>query len=138
MGTIDFGKTFGQDQQNQSNNRADQPKAQVWINIGYIAPGAGKDGEDTFVSLPLGIPLDTQEHIPTNVRNAEYGELLAERNGLLDQMNEMASKLAPGESKVFATESGLAIQIRRIEEARVSVVAGDDSRFAAARPKLVA
>jgi hypothetical protein len=125
---IDFNKTFGNQNNSQtsgSNARGDQPKAQFWLNIGYTAPGAGDEGEDRFVALPVGIPLDTQEHATTNSRNDSYREFVAAKNDLLDQVMEAAKGLNPGEDRIL----NLQIQLRRVAGEQAPVEPGKN-RFA--------
>jgi len=128
-GGIDFAKTFGAPKNEStapSNSRADQPKAQLWLNIGYTAVGAGDEGDDRFVSLPVGIPLDTQEHVSTNSRNESYREFMSARNDLLDQIMTVAKDLAPGEDRIL----NLQIQLRRVAGEQAPVEPGKN-RFAA-------
>lgn len=113
-GSIDFGKTFGGDKPAaQGKNRSDLPKAQVWINIGYTAP-AVLEGEDAprFISLPMGIPLDTQEKLAANSRNANFAKQRQAQNGLLDQLMQLASQLAPGQTRIVNLE----VELRRVNE----------------------
>jgi hypothetical protein len=122
----DFATTFGANK-NKSSAAAnqDRPKSEFWLNIGYVAEGAGKDGDDAFVSLPVGIPLDTQEKLKTNSGNAEFAQLQAARNDLLDQLLEFAKTLKPGQDEIFDIQ----VQIRRVrEDTPVSV--GGDNKFA--------
>lgn len=88
----------------------DRPKAQFWLNVGYHA---GEGDQRKFVSLPTGIPLDTQERLATNSQNADYAQFQGARNELLDFLTDAASKLAPGEEELV----NLSIQIRRVNEA---------------------
>ena len=126
-GGIDFSKTFGAGTGNNTGgNQKEQVKAQVWLNIGYVAEGAGNDGEDRFVSLPVGIPLDTQEPLPTNARNVDYAKFNAARNDLLAQALAAGEKLAPGEEQFL----NLRIQIRRVEDKRADVGMTEDNQFA--------
>ena len=90
----------------------DLPKSQFWMNVGFTAEGAGAEGEDVFVYLPYGLPLDSMEHVNTKSKNADYTALQQARNGLLDQVKEAAATLQPGESMTVQLE----VQIRRIEE----------------------
>lgn len=102
---IDFQRTFGAP--------AAQPareKAVLWLNLGYSSGVIDDDGKEKFVSLPLGIPLDTQEHLPTSSKNADFAKFQAARNNLLDQLMEAAKSLAPGESRVVKLE----VQLRRV------------------------
>lgn len=91
----------------------DRPKAQFWLNIGYQADGV-IEGEDAprFISLPVGIPLDTMETLPTNSRNQVYALQQAARNDLVAQLMEAASSLNSGESKIV----NLQIELRRVNE----------------------
>ena len=107
-GTINFGGVSG-DKQNRVT-------AKLWLNIGYIVVEMvdGKSVEK-FVSLPLGIPVDTQEHLTTNSKNADFAKFQAARNGLLDQVMSVGKTLGDGESKILAMgDNGLAIQLRRV------------------------
>lgn len=112
---IEFNKTFG-----AANNapaaaqtgtaQAAQPKARFWLNIGYSVPGTKEGDDDRFVSLPLGVPVDTQEHVSIQSRNVEYSQFQQARNDLLDQIMAAAEKLDAGEGKIL----NLQIQLRRI------------------------
>ena len=64
---MSFGKT---DNASSSSKKDDKPKAQFWLNIGYQVEVPDDQGnEDRFVSLPQGIPLDTQETVSTKSKN---------------------------------------------------------------------
>jgi hypothetical protein len=127
---IEFGKTFGNNAPTTvtgSSSKSDQPKAQLWLNIGYPVdiPVEGGGTEERFVSLPLGIPLDTQEHLPTNSRNEVFAQFQGARNDLLDQIMEAAKALKPGEDKLL----NLSIQLRRVNE-DAAPVAKENNMFA--------
>ena len=89
---IEFNKTFGAAQTAQGytgivgTRVQDQPKARFWLNIGYSVPGTKEGDDDRFVSLPLGVPVDTQEHVSIQSRNVEYSQFQQARNDLLDQI----------------------------------------------------
>ena len=102
----------------------DLPKSQFWMNVGFVAEGAGAEGEDVFVSLPYGLPLDSMEHVNTKSKNENYVALQQARNGLLDQVKEAAATLQPGESMTVQLE----VQIRRIEE-EVEETPTTDNKF---------
>lgn len=112
--SIDFNKTFGKSAPKAGSKPAAEtrPKSQFWLNIGYDSGVAGEDGKSKFVSLPAGIPLDGQERLPTNSRNAEFSAFQSARNNLMDQIQAVAEALAPGEEKIL----NLQIQLRRINE----------------------
>lgn len=116
---LDFDKTFGSKPAGKSTgSKADQPKAQFWLNIGYAAQRDTPEGvEDIFISLPMGIPLDTQEALPTNSRNHQYAQFNGARNNLMEQIMDAAKLLAPGEQRVLNLE----IQLRRVNEEAADV-----------------
>jgi hypothetical protein len=123
----DFEMRFG----SKSNVRAStgkgqaDEKAEFWINIGYLAKGAGPEGEDIFVSLPMGLPLDTMKPLKTNSSNEAFAELQAARNDVWEQLMAIAKELKPGEERILNADAALQIQIRRVrEEATVSVDEG--------------
>lgn len=138
---VDFTRTFGagsqSNQAGSSNDRSQAPKAKIWLNIGYVAeniPTTNSDGstgvEDRFVSLPVGIPLDTMEKLPTNSRNQAYAMFQAARNDLYDQIMAAASQLQPGEDIIIGSQvatGGLCIQVRRVNDERSDAPAVDDS-----------
>lgn len=98
-----------------ANGKPEKAVAQLWLNIGYTVKSAVAGEEDKFVSLPLGIALDTQPHLATNTKNESFARLQQARNGLLDQLIELGATLKPGESKILAMgQNGLSIQLRRI------------------------
>lgn len=116
---IDFQKTFGAKSGNvqSKTNAEDRPKAQLWLNFGYLSDVMDEEtGEQRFVSLPTGIPLDTQEHLATNSRNRDYAAFQSARNDVLDQLVTFGQKLEPGESKIICMDesTGLSVQIRRV------------------------
>lgn len=141
---IDFSKTFGAGSNSDAadGKGSTQPKAKLWLNVGYVvqipstAEGAkAGDMEDRFVSLPVGIPVDTMEKLPTNSRNADYANFQAARNDLLDQIMAAAQGLDAGGDAIL----NLQIQLRRVNEERPAVGMTENNQFA--RPadlKLVA
>jgi hypothetical protein len=113
--TIDFTKAFPaalNKSSAPSANHSDKPKARYWLNIGYDSGVVDEDGQSRFVSLPVGIPLDTQDRLPTNSRNKDFASFQAARNDLLDQLMELAGGLEPGEDKVLKLE----VQLRRVND----------------------
>lgn len=109
--SIDFTpKKFGSD--TNAPAAADRPKAEFWINLGYESDHIVEEtGKPLFISLPQGIPLDTQEHLPTNMSNAQFAAMRSAQNDLLDQLTAHAQHLAPGE-EAFIT---LTVQLRRVK-----------------------
>jgi hypothetical protein len=126
---IDMARTFGSrfgitDQSNTGNGWQDMPKANVWLNIGVTT------GDETypFVSLPMGIPLDTMSELPVR-GNAEFRQFTAARNDLLAQLKAAANALEPGSDMIIELDGGLAIQIRRVAEEQAAP-APEENRFA--------
>lgn len=92
--------------------KEDRPKAEFWINLGYESDHIVEEtGKPLFFSLPQGIPLDTQEHLPTNMSNAQFAAMRSAQNDLLDQLTAHAQHLQPGE-ETFVT---LTVQLRRVK-----------------------
>lgn len=95
--------------------KSEKAIAQLWLNIGYTVKAVVEGEEDKFVSLPLGIAVDTQAHLATNGKNESFARFQQARNGLLDQLIELGKGLKPGEAKIIAMgQNGLSIQLRRI------------------------
>lgn len=129
---VNFAKTFGANSgnvQGNGGNNADKPKAKLWMNIGYLSDVIDEEtGKRRFVPLPTGIPLDTQERVDVRSRNREFAAFQQARNDLLDQCIEIGMPLEPGEDIVYETESGLAIQIRKVNEEQ-EAVKSDENQF---------
>lgn len=123
---IDFQKTFGASSNNvASTGKTDRPKSQFWINIGYDSGVQDAEGNNRFVSLAVGIPLDGQEKLPTNSRNAEFAAFQAARNDLAEQIMAVAKTLQPGEERLL----NLQVQLRRINEEHAEI-APENNQFA--------
>lgn len=121
---IEFSKTSFGPKTTNTANKDEQPKAQFWMNIGYAVdvPVDGGGMETRFVSLPQGIPVDTQEHLKISGKNAEWKQFQSARNGLLDQILAAAKELAPGEEQLL----NLQIQLRRVNDEESDVPAGEN------------
>ncbi len=111
------------------SSRKDLPKAQLWLNVGYImavtvtmADGTTEDREE-FVSLPVGIPLDTQEPKAITGTSDIYRKRVAAQNKLLEDAQKLGAELEPGCDAIIGDRNGLCIQIRRVsaEQAAPSV-----------------
>lgn len=105
-------------------NREAKPDPQLWLNVGYQIEVEGEAGPETrFVSLPMGIPLDTMDAVKTNSSNELYAAFQQARNDLWQQMLDIGAQLKAGEERIIALDSevGLAIQIRRVNAAREAV-----------------
>ena len=96
---------------------ADYERAELWLNFGYtvqVPVEGGKKGqtEDRFVSLPKGIPLDTQKPLEIKGAASDFNNFKHARNDLLAQILEAAESLGKGESAILQLE----VQIRRVAD----------------------
>lgn len=89
---------------------ADRPKSEMWINVGVVLKGAGEDGEDIFVSLPKGIPLDDLVATDARGNNIKMIHLTQAKNALLAAVQKKASQLDPGTRE---TLSELTVEVYR-------------------------
>lgn len=122
MAIESFAKTFGKTAASNSASES-KPKAQFWLNIGYVANEGTED--EKFISLPTGIPLDTQEHLPTNSSNADFRALRCAQNDLLDQLLDFAKDLEPGAEGIIQ----LQVQLRRVKAPEADIPA-DENKYA--------
>lgn len=88
----------------------DQVPAEFWINVGYVSKNA--EGEDIFISLPFGIPLDTMRKMEPRGQNLDWIARVNASNNLLDTLILAGQKMEPGETKIIG-EGQLVIQLRR-------------------------
>ena len=109
-----------------TSSKRDLPKATTWLNVGYSV-GEGDDAK--FVSLPIGIALDTQEPLAIP-RSPEFAQFRAAQNDLLAQLQAEAAKLAPGEETVIGVGNGLSIQLRRVNDAPTTPATDESNPFA--------
>lgn len=117
--------TFGANNNTSSTATAkeERPKAQFWLNIGYTANEGTEDAK--FISLPTGIPLDTQEPLATNSSNADFRAMRCAQNDLLAQLTEFAQSLEPGAEGIIQ----LQVQLRRVKAAEADIPA-DENKYA--------
>ena len=106
-----------------ATSNAAKPKAEFWLNIGYNVEVQLTDGmgimstETRFVSLPVGIPLDTMTLLPMDSQNEGYRAFQSARNGLHDAIMGVAKTLKPGEEKLLGGTGAageLTVQLRRV------------------------
>ncbi len=111
-------------------NQNDRPSATVWLNIGMTVPLVQPDGTtvDIFVSLPVGLPLDTQEPMTAKGNNANWHQMVQAKYWLLSELQKAAIQMEPGSEEIV---TGLEIQIKRVGGAAAEPVA-DANPFLAA------
>lgn len=103
--------------------KTERVAAKFWLNVGYEVKVQTDEGiEKRFVSLPLGIPLDTQEPFAVTSRNESYSAFQMARNDLLSQIMEIANKLEGGEEKIL----NLQIQLRRVNSESATIKSEDN------------
>lgn len=114
-----FGTIFGANA-DQAPSSAAAPKkaqAQIWLNFGYNRQVANANGEvsTVFVSLPFGIPVDTQD-MKDLKGSSNMLQLRKWQNELLEEVVRIGEALEPGAEKILSYDAtnGLAIQIRRV------------------------
>jgi hypothetical protein len=97
----------------QAEATTERQRAEFWLNIGYDVEVPYEDGRtDTqFISLPVGVALDTMKKVPVN-GSPVFAAQSAAKNNLLDVLMAHASGMAPGTAQVL----NLKVQIRRVKD----------------------
>jgi hypothetical protein len=112
---------------NAANAAAPAPQAKkranFWLNVGLVKK---VDGEEVFLSLPLGIPLDTQDPLPTNSSNKDFAQMQAARNDLVEQLKAYAETMDAGEDVII----DLQVQLRRVKDVEEVSVKPNENKFA--------
>jgi hypothetical protein len=91
--------------------KTDRAPSQVWLNVGVNLPGAGEDGKDLFVSIPVGLPLDDMKAIQIRGTNQHSINLKQVKNMLLDELQKLGASMNPGERKCVPQ---LGVEIYRV------------------------
>lgn len=87
--------------------------SQVWLNVGVTIPGAGEDGADLFVSLPVGLPLDDMKPVVIRGTNQNSINLKQVKNMLLDELQKLGASLSPGQRRLVPQ---LDVEIYRVAQ----------------------
>lgn len=93
-----------------SEGKPDRKPSQIWVNVGATLEGAGQDGENLFVSLPSGIPLDDMRPVKVTGSNQHSIQLKQVKNALLDELQKLGASMEPGERRVVP----LSVEIYRV------------------------
>lgn len=138
MGILDFTAPAATAQARSSNRRNGPrngprldangqplPESKLWLNFGYTK-------NDKFISLPLGLAIDTMEPQVARGQNVEFNKQVAAQNGLLKALQDAGFKLEPGETQTVVLEC----QLRRVNEKME--IADEDNEFAIDFSALVA
>ncbi len=91
---VDAQATKPSDDKGATVSNIRQP-SNFWLNVGVTIKG--KDGEDVFISLPTGIALDDMKPQAVKGNNADWQQLAQTKNVLLEQLQQAAASLKPGE-----------------------------------------
>lgn len=122
---IESKNLFGANKSAAVAAKSDKPKAQFWLNVGLVKE---VKGEDVFLSLPIGIPLDTQDRLPETSSNKEYAQMQAARNNIVDQLMAYAETMEAGDDVII----DLKVQLRRVKATQEVSVKPDENPFAIA------
>lgn len=87
--------------------------SQVWLNVGVTIPGAGEDGADLFVSLPVGLPLDDMKPVVIRGMNQNSINLKQVKNLLLDELQKLGASMSPGQRRLVPQ---LDVEIYRVAQ----------------------
>lgn len=113
----------------QAQAKPDFVPAKVWLNFGYVVQETLDNGstESTFISLKDGIALDTMPDLPVR-GDSRMTFIQSARNNLRDQMLEVAATLKPGETRIVCMDAntGLAVEMRRVQDAKAPIAASDN------------
>ena len=83
---------------NNNGNREERPSANLWMNIGVTLMVENAEGvmEKKFISLPVGIPLDTTDPMEMRGSNKAWLEQVQVKNALLAFAQKTAASLEAG------------------------------------------
>lgn len=93
-------------------SKKQKPKAQFWLNPGVVQLVGG---EETFIGLPFGIPLDTMNR-EDETKGTERGrKIRRKKNQVLDAFLVKARSLKPGEEQLIPGPGGITLQLRHAD-----------------------
>lgn len=101
----------------------EREQAMLWLNVGYWVELADENGEikKEFVSLPMGIPVDTMKTIDKLSSNPDFANLQSAKNQLLADLIKVGKELKPGQT---VDDLPLTLQLRRVAEPVKPTAAG--------------
>ena len=91
----------------------ERKSSQVWLNVGVTIPGAGEDGADLFVSLPVGLPMDDMKPIVIRGSNQNSINLKQVKNMLLDELQKLGAAMSPGQRQAVPQ---LSVEVYRVAQ----------------------
>lgn len=107
MGIMDFTAQSNRNsnRSNQGTNNADRPASQIWLNVGYEANGK-------FISLPLGMAIDTMREATISGQNEDFIKQRTAQNDLLKMLQKAGASFVPGQEETLT----LVVKLRRVNE----------------------
>lgn len=108
-----------------NTNEETKVKSLVWVNIGATLKVKQEDGTmaDEFISMPVGIALDTQTPMEIRGKNKAWHHKVQAKNMILQMLQAVGEELEPGEGEII---SDLQIQVFRKNDAPDEADAGDN------------
>lgn len=100
------------------NSNANREQTMQWLNVGITCH---VNGEDKFVSLPLGIPLDSMEPKRYSGSNESYAEFVSAQNELIEAIKSLFQEIPQGTSKRLNSRQ-FTLELRHAEEASTTPV----------------
>jgi len=101
--------------QTPRTNRDERKEAEGYGNPGLTLVNP-VSGEKQFISLPYGVPIDTQTFVIRKSKDPAYNALQAAKKRLLDGLQAKLDSMEPGESCVVPLEMELRKRARPIEQ----------------------
>ena len=74
----------------------EKPKSRLWANVGVLTKALDDKGEPIFISLPVGLPIDTMKPIKPRGNNAKWLQLVGAKNSLLEEVQKLGAELPDG------------------------------------------
>ena len=127
-----IGDALGNAPSTGAGTGAQKRKAKIWLNFGYNRPVTDAQGQPSsvFVSLPFGIPVDTQD-MKELKGSDNMLQLRKWQNELLEDVIKIGDSLEPGEERILAFDATnhLAIQIRHVRSEASADTIDSGERF---------
>jgi hypothetical protein len=105
----------------------------IWLNVGVVLPGQGQDGEDLFLSLPVGLPIDDMKPVKVTGTNSNSIQMKQGKNLLLDEVQKAGANLKPGERLMLPQ---LSVELYRIGQPEQSGTPDNNPLIAALHKQL--
>lgn len=84
--------------------------SKLWLNVGYEVQTA--DGEIHFVTLPVGLPIDTMKTVQIRGQKEDWVQQAHAKNEFLELVQKFGAELKPGQEETV----NFVVKIRRANE----------------------